>query len=90
MKLFLANLNMTRRKKQIQQMIQTNNAFSISNSFSFIRIAMLNKMLVHPNLINKVYIPYSISQLFRYHALYQKYISSQPQPEKSDDAEQEA
>lgn len=87
---FLANLNMTRRKKQIQQMIQTNNAFSISNSFSFIRIAMLNKMLVHPNLINKVYIPYSISQLFRYHALYQKYISSQPQPEKSDDAEQEA
>ena len=86
---FLANLNMTRRKKQIQKMIQANNAFSISNSFSFIRIAMLNKMLVHPNLINKVYIPYSISQLFRYHALYQKYISSQPQPEKSDDAEQE-
>lgn len=87
---FLANLNMTRRKKQIQKMIQTNNAFSISNSFSFIRIAMLNKMLVHPNLINKVYIPYFISQLFRYHALYQKYISPQPQPDKSDDAEQEA
>jgi asparagine synthetase B (glutamine-hydrolysing) len=89
---FLANRNKVRKEKQIQEMIQMNNELNINTSFGFIKTKVLKSVLEKSDLadIRNLFTYISISQLFRYHALYQKYISSQPQPEKSDDAEQEA
>lgn len=89
---FLANRYKLRKERQIQKMIQMNNTLNISTSFSFINAKVLKSVLEQPDLSDSrnLFTYISISQLFRYHALYQKYISSQPQPEKSDDAEQEA
>ena len=88
---FLANRNKVRKEKQIQEMIQMNNELNINTSFGFIKTKVLKSVLEKSDLadIRNLFTYISISQLFRYHALYQKYISSQPQPEKSDDAEQE-
>lgn len=88
---FLANRNKLRRKEFIQEMVQMNNELNISTSFRFINTKTLNSVLEQPDLSDSrnLFTYISISQLFRYHALYQKYISPQPQPEKSDDAEQE-
>ena len=88
----LVNLNKKRREENIKKMIQMNDTLNISVSFNFINIKVLKSVLEQPDLSDSrnLFTYISISQLFRYHALYQKYISSQPQPEKSDDAEQEA
>jgi hypothetical protein len=87
---FLTSFNMLKRMNILEEIAQVNKTNSIVNSFSFIKINVINKILEGSNNLNKPFIYGSLGQLFRYHALYQKYISSQPQPEKSDDAEQEA
>ena len=89
---FLANRYKLRKERQIQKMIQMNNTLNITTSFSFINTKVLKSVLEQPELLDSrnLFTYISVSQLFRYHALYQKYISPQPQPEKSDDAEQEA
>lgn len=86
---FLTSFNIMKRKNILEEIVQVNKTNSIVNSFSFIKINVINKILEGSNNLNKPFIYGSLGKLFRYHALYQKYISSQPQPEKSDDAEQE-
>ena len=87
---FLSSFSKQKGKKVLEDTIQRNKTVSIISDFSFVKINTLNKVLENPYGLNRPFILGSIGQLFRYHALYQKYISSQPQPEKSDDAEQEA
>ncbi len=89
---FLANRNKLRRKEFIQEMVQMNSTLNINTSFDFIKSDVIKDILEQWELSERdqLFTYASISQLFRYHALYQKYISPQPQPEKSDDTEQEA
>lgn len=87
---FFSSFSKDKGKKVLEETIQINKTISIISNFRFVKINILNKVLENPYGLNRPFILGSISQLFRYHALYQKYISPQPQPEKSDDTEQEA